>query len=75
MVDAMGKRLLFSHVSFRDLENNKYGISFQKPDKSVYKIFSYIKEKYKTPRYVIEVDLVESEIDIIRTISHVEGLL
>lgn len=34
-----------------------------------------MKEKYKTPRYVIEVDLVESEIDIIRTISHVEELL
>lgn len=75
MVEAMGDRLLFSHVSFRDLENHKYGIPFQKFDKSVYEIFSYMKEKYKTPRYVIEVDLVESEIDIIRTISHVEELL
>ena len=40
---------------------------FRNVIRSVYKFFIY-KGKIQDPRYVIEVDLVEREIDIIRTI-------
>lgn len=51
----MGPRLLFSHVSFRDIETGQYGIDYTREDHEIDEVISFIEKNWKKHYYILEV--------------------